>query len=227
MRRLASGTWAASNVRSVPSRSSVVISMRSFASRMCSGSERACGGKSWRGSSSSTSAKCSCSRRRGGPWATMRPRSMIDDVIAQQLRFLHVVRREDDGLALRLDRLHQLPEVAARLRVEPGGRLIEKQHRRIVRPARSPAAGAAAGRLTACGRRGSASFSSAHSADHRLDVEAARVEAAEQRDALAHGEEVLQRGLLEEDAGLLAEALAERGVAVADLAGGRRRECLP
>src|SRR4029077_2487651 len=54
-----------------------------------------------------------------------------DDLIAQQLRLLHVVRREDDGLALRLDRLHQLPEVAACLRVEPGGRLVEEQPRRV------------------------------------------------------------------------------------------------
>src|SRR5256884_932483 len=71
IRRWPSGTRASSSVRSVASRSWVLISTRSLASMMLSGSSRAAGGNSWRGSSSSTSAKCSCSNRRGGPWAMM------------------------------------------------------------------------------------------------------------------------------------------------------------
>src|SRR5437870_8406054 len=71
IRRWPSGTRASSSVRSVASRSWVLISTRSLASMMLSGRSRAAGGNSWRGSSSSTSAKCSCSNRRGGPWAMM------------------------------------------------------------------------------------------------------------------------------------------------------------
>ena len=89
-------------------------------------------GKSWRGSSSMTSAKCSCSSRRGGALRDDAAAVHDGDLIAQQLGLLHVVRGEDDGLAARLDRLHQLPEVAPRLRIEPGGRLVEEQHRRVV-----------------------------------------------------------------------------------------------
>ena len=55
-------------------------------------------------------------------------------------------------------------------------------------------------------------------ADDLLDVEAVRVQAAKQRDALAHREEVLQRGLLEQNTGLLPKARSERLAAVADLA---------
>src|SRR5207248_3260929 len=63
IRRWPSGTRASSSVRSVASRSWVLISTRSLASMMLSGSSRAAGGNSWRGSSSSTSAKCSCRSR--------------------------------------------------------------------------------------------------------------------------------------------------------------------
>src|SRR5579871_34907 len=55
-----------------------------------------------------------------------------DDLVAQQLRLLHVVRGENDRLALCLDRLHQRPEIAARLWIETGGRFVEEQHCRVV-----------------------------------------------------------------------------------------------
>src|SRR5882757_3335594 len=77
IRKLESGTCASISVRSVASRSSVVISIRSAISMIRSGRLRALGGKSCRGSSSITSAKCSCSSRRGGPCAMMRPRSTM------------------------------------------------------------------------------------------------------------------------------------------------------
>src|SRR5205823_7695918 len=63
-------------------------------------------------------------------------------------------------------------------------------------------------------------------ADELIDLEPVGVEPAEQRDRLAHGEKVLQRGPLEENAGVLAKARAERLAAVAYLAGGRRQDPL-
>ncbi len=53
----------------------------------------------------------------------------IDDghAITQQLGFVHVVRRQQDGAALGSVPRQQVPQLAARLRVEPGRRLVEKQ----------------------------------------------------------------------------------------------------
>jgi small GTP-binding protein len=57
----------------------------------------------------------------------------IDDrhAIAQPCRLLHVVRGEQDRTAARLQLLDDLPDLPARGGVEPGGRLIEKEHLRI------------------------------------------------------------------------------------------------
>src|SRR3984885_11495735 len=77
MRSCVNRTRASMSARKVPSRSSVVISMRSPASKSRSGNARACAGKSCRGSSSRISAKCWRSSSRGRPWAMIRPRSMI------------------------------------------------------------------------------------------------------------------------------------------------------
>src|SRR5690348_17803796 len=49
---------------------------------------------------------------------------------SQRVGLFHVVRREHDGLAERLDVAHQLPEIAARLRVEARRRLVEEQQDR-------------------------------------------------------------------------------------------------
>src|SRR5262245_26384245 len=59
---------------------------------------------------------------------------MLDDrhPIAQALRFFHQVGRQEHGLAARADAAHQLPDRAARLRIETGGQLVEKDHVRIV-----------------------------------------------------------------------------------------------
>src|SRR6185437_6446140 len=56
--------------------------------------------------------------------------------------------------------------------------------------------------------------------DQLLHLQAAVVESAEHRQALPYGEEVLQRGLLEEDAGLFTELPAQRLSAVAHFPGG-------
>src|SRR5438067_1294705 len=147
------------------------------------------------------------------------------DLIAQELRLLHVVGRQDDGLAARLDRLHQLPEIASRLRIESGGRLIEEQHRRIVdeRDREQQPLLLAAGELAGVAPR---ELLQGAQADELIDLEPVGVEPPEQRDRLAHGEKVLQRGPLEENAGVLAKARAERLAAVAYLAGGRRQDPL-
>src|SRR5262249_18460591 len=142
------------------------------------------------------------------PWRTLRDDTAAvedHDLIAQKLRFLHVVRGENDGLALRLDRLYQLPEIAPRLRVGAGGGCTEKQYRGIGNQsdrkqqplllAARELAGIARGQLL-----------QRTQADHLVDVGAVAVETAKQRDALAHGEEVLQGGLLEKNAGSLAKA---------------------
>ena len=51
--------------------------------------------------------------------------------IAQPLRFVHVVRREHDRAARALELVDEIPELPARLRIEPGRRLVEEQQLRI------------------------------------------------------------------------------------------------
>src|SRR5690606_8904240 len=114
-------------------------------------------------------------------------------------------------------------EIAARLRVEPGRRLIEKKDRRVVderdgeqQPLHLPAGELAIVPILKLLERAEA--------NDFIGAQAALVEAAEHDDALADGEKVLQRGLLEENAGLLAEAPAQRLAAVAHLARGRAQD---
>ena len=52
--------------------------------------------------------------------------------LAQPLRFLHVVRGEQDGAAARLESLHHFPELAAGLRIEPRGGLVEEEQLGVV-----------------------------------------------------------------------------------------------
>ena len=47
--------------------------------------------------------------------------------VAQPLRLIHIVRSQDNGAAGLLEPVDQVPQVTPRLRVETGGRLIEKQ----------------------------------------------------------------------------------------------------
>ena len=49
------------------------------------------------------------------------------DALAEALGFVHVVRGEKDGAAGGFELLDQIPKLAASLRVEAGGRFIEKQ----------------------------------------------------------------------------------------------------
>ena len=52
--------------------------------------------------------------------------------VAEHLGLFHVMRGQDDRFALGLDRPHQLPEVAAGLGIEAGGRLVEEEDLRVV-----------------------------------------------------------------------------------------------
>ena len=60
------------------------------------------------------------------------------DVVAEPVGLVHVVRRDEHGeLALLLDVAQHLPHRHARHRIEAGGRLVEKEHARLVdEPAR-------------------------------------------------------------------------------------------
>ena len=55
--------------------------------------------------------------------------AVIDDrdAIAQPFGLVHVVRRQQNGAAGALELLDQIPELAPRLRVEAGRRLVEEQ----------------------------------------------------------------------------------------------------
>ena len=59
--------------------------------------------------------------------------TVIDDgeAIAEAFGFVHVVSGEEDGAAFFLEDADDVPELAAALRVEPGGRLVEKKNARI------------------------------------------------------------------------------------------------
>ena len=54
------------------------------------------------------------------------------DPVAQHLGLVHVVRRQHDGAAGVVEPGEQVPEVAAGLRVERGGRLVEEDHLGVV-----------------------------------------------------------------------------------------------
>ena len=60
---------------------------------------------------------------------------MVDDrdAVAQALRFFHVVRRQEHRDAPRVHAFDRLPQREAALRVEARGRLVEEEHRRVVR----------------------------------------------------------------------------------------------
>ncbi len=59
---------------------------------------------------------------------------MIDnrDSLAKLVCLFHVMRRQKNRLTFSVEFAQQIPHRAARLRIEPGGRLVEEQNRRIV-----------------------------------------------------------------------------------------------
>ena len=59
------------------------------------------------------------------------------DPVAELVGLLHVVRGEEDRLALVVELAEDLPEREAALRIEPGGRLVEEQDLRLCMIARA------------------------------------------------------------------------------------------
>jgi len=54
------------------------------------------------------------------------------DPLAEPVRLLHVVGREQDRLAVAVQLAEQVPQRQPALRIEPGRRLVQEQHRRAV-----------------------------------------------------------------------------------------------
>ncbi len=54
------------------------------------------------------------------------------DPVAEQLRLIHEVRRQHHGLTVLAQPLNRLPEPAAALGIESGGRLVQKDQARII-----------------------------------------------------------------------------------------------
>ena len=81
--------------------------------------------------------------------------------IAQPLRFLHIMRRQNDRSARLLQLLHQIPHVSPRLRIEPRRRLIQKQQLRIAHQRTWPSPAAASARRSARPRATAASLRAA------------------------------------------------------------------
>ena len=131
------------------------------------------------------------------------------DLVAQEVGLFHVMGRQQHRAAFRLDGADQVPEVVAGLRIEAGGRLVQEQHLRVVdeRDRQQQALQLPPGQLAVVALR---DLLERAQGDQLVDVAAARIEPPEQLQGLAHGQEVLQRRLLELDAGLGAKPRAER-----------------
>jgi len=139
------------------------------------------------------------------------------DVVAEQVSLLHIMRGQHHGLAAGLDRLHQIPEIAPRLRIEAGGRLVEEQQVGIVDQGdrQQHALALAAGQLAVIAVE---ELFQVAGLDQLLDRRAVVVQRVEEAEVLAHGQEILQRGVLELDADPLAVVRVQRAAAVADFA---------
>ncbi|MBI4950708.1 MAG: PAS domain S-box protein [Myxococcales bacterium] len=112
--------------------------------------------------------------------------------------------RQQDRAARALERRHDVPEPAARLRVEAGRRLVEEEDRRVghERAGDREALLLAAGEVLAAG---ALLLAQGYEIEHFVDRLAASVEGAEERERLAHRELGLEVRLLERDAEPLAQ----------------------
>src|SRR6202171_5850363 len=54
------------------------------------------------------------------------------DPVAKRFGLIHVMGGQENGPSFRADRFRQLPQVASRLRIEAGGRLVEEEDLRLV-----------------------------------------------------------------------------------------------
>jgi hypothetical protein len=109
------------------------------------------------------------------------------------------------------------------LRIEPRGRLVEKEHGRIIdeRDCQQEALLLATRELAVVTVE--QLLERAH-LDHLVEVRAPGVQAVEQLQAFAHREKLLERRLLELDAGLFAKAHPGRLAAIAHFARRGRRD---
>src|SRR6185436_9394224 len=125
---------------------------------------------------------------------------MIDDrdTIAQTLGFLHVVRGQNDRSPFRLELGDEVPELATRLRIESGGRLVEKQQLRIP----DERAGDGEPLLLSAGQSadaGQSLLAELDLIDDLANVACLTVEALEKRERLVDGELLGELGILELD----------------------------
>ena len=155
--------------------------------------------------------------RRPVPAAERRRRALRHDLAPrddgdtrrERLGLFHVVRGQDDRCALLLQRAHQLPSAATGRRIEPRCGLVEEDQVGSADDAEPEIETA----LLAAGQRLDASICflvEAHHSDDIAEIERRRVEAGLALQHLAHGEERLDRELLQHDAESLAQRAAGR-----------------
>jgi hypothetical protein len=109
------------------------------------------------------------------------------------------VGREEDGAAVGLEALDQVPELTARLGIETGGGLVEEEQGRIShqRAGERQSLPLASGELA---HPPGALLLQLNRGDHLVHRRAPAVEAAEEPDGLFHRELLRELGLLERDA---------------------------
>src|ERR1017187_7715359 len=131
------------------------------------------------------------------------------DAVAEPLRLLHIVSRQNDGAARLLEPVHQVPQMTPRWRIETGGGLIEKEQLRIAHQcARHRQPLLLASRQTAHAR--AALLFQLRCVDGLIHGEAAPVKAAKEPQRLLHRELVGKLGLLELNADALAQFARDR-----------------
>ena len=134
--------------------------------------------------------------------------AVVDDgeAVAEALGFVHVMRGEKHGAAAALELADDLPQLAAALGIETGGRLVEEENARIgdERRGDGQALALSAGKFSypGVGLLGEAEFGEDLGGGERLAVEA-----GEELDGFADGELFRQASLLQGDAQPLAELL--------------------
>ena len=124
--------------------------------------------------------------------------------IAEALGLFHVVRGQHHGAAARAVGSDEAPHLAARLRVEPGGRLVEKEHLGLANQ------GAGDGQALALPARqlahpGGPLFLQLDVGEQSRERPRPAVEAAKEREQLRHGQLLRQVGLLQSHPDALAQ----------------------
>ena len=124
--------------------------------------------------------------------------------IAEPLSLVHVVRGENDGASGLLELVHHVPQMAARLRVESGRGLVEKQQLRIA----NQGAGHGQPLLLPAGKAayaGMALFFKLRGANRLVDRDAVAKETAKKPERLLDGKFVRELGFLELNTDALAK----------------------